>query len=313
VAGTHVVEEYVRQAANAYLLHNDDTNKKILELTQKQREEILGVDKAADRTGTFTTGIVALMLNGRTIALFFTGPRHAGENLTEVLKHRSPELPPPILMCDALNRNLPKEIMTILCNCIAHSRRKFVEVAAHFPEQVREVLLTLWEVYKTDGEARDQKLSPQERMELHRKESLPRMLKMRKYLRAQIAKGRVEPNSSLGQSIRYLLKHWRTLTNFLRVPGAPMDNNITERALKTAIRHRKNSLFYRNLNGAGVGDAFMAIIHTGELNGIDTLDYLVSLLRHLPQIAASPADWMPWTYRDTLERMAAQTSLERAA
>jgi transposase len=309
-----LIEEYVRQAANAYLLQHDDTYRKILELTQEQREAILGKDKAADRTGTFTTGIVALMMNGRMIALFFTGPRHAGENLTEVLKHRLPHLPAPILMCDALDRNLPRDIMTILCNCMSHSRRKFVEVAAHFPEQVREVLLKLWDVYKTDGEARDQNLSPQARMELHRKESLPRMLKLRKYLRAQIDTGRVEPNSSLGQAIRYLLKHWRALTNFLRVPGAPIDNNITERALKVAIRHRKNSLFYRTLNGAVVGDGFMSIIHTAELNGIDTLDYLVSLLRHLPQIAASPGDWMPWTYRDTLERMAAETRrLEPAA
>lgn len=308
-----LVEEYKRQAANAYLLHNDDTNRKILELTQEQREEILGVEKAAGRTGTFTTGIVALMFNGRMIALFFTGPRHAGENLTEVLKHRSPDLPPPILMCDALDRNLPKDIMTILCNCMSHSRRKFVEVAAHFPEQVREVLLTLWDVYKTDGEARDQKLSPQARMELHRKESLPRMLKLRKYLRGQLDSRRVEPNSSLGHAIRYLLNHWRALTNFLRVLGAPLDNNITERALKTAIRHRKNSLFYRNLNGAGVGDDFMSMIHSAELNGIDSLHYLVSLLCHLPQIAACPGDWMPWSYRDTLERLAAQTSLEPAA
>lgn len=240
------------------------------------------------------------------IALFFTGPRHAGENLTLVLKLRTPTLPDPTLICDALDRNLPKDILTILCNCIAHSRRKFVEVAAHFPEQVREVLLTLWDVYKTDGEARDQNLSPEARMELDRKESLPRMLELRKYLRAQLDTNRVEPNSSLGQADTCSNTGGRS-----RISSAWL---APERVLKMAIRHRKNSMFYRTLNGAGVGDDFMSIIHTAELNGIDTLDYLVSLLRHLPQIAASPTDWMPWTYRDTLERMAAETRpLEPAA
>jgi hypothetical protein len=45
------------------------------------------------------------------------------------------------------------------------------------------------------------------------------------------------------------------------VPGAPLDNNIAERALKKAILHRKNSLFYKNRNGAQMGDLFMSLIH----------------------------------------------------
>ena len=44
-------------------------------------------------------------------------------------------------------------------------------------------------------------------------------------------------------------------------------NNIVERALKKAILNRKNALFYKTLNGAGVGDLFMSLIHTCELNG----------------------------------------------
>jgi hypothetical protein len=98
-------------------------------------------------------------------------------------------------------------------------------------------------------------------------------------------------------------KNWEALTRFLQVEGSPLDNNITERALKRAIQHRKNSLFYKTLNGARVGDTFMTLIHTAELNGVNAFDYLVALLRHPAQIAASPAEWMPWTYRRTLERL----------
>ena len=55
----------------------------------------------------FTSGLVWIVQQ-RRIALYFTGCKHAGENLAEVLKLRSPDLPPIIQMCDALSRNVPK-------------------------------------------------------------------------------------------------------------------------------------------------------------------------------------------------------------
>ena len=92
---------------------------------------------------------------------------------------------------------------------------------------------------------------------------------------------------------------WTELTQFLRVPGAPIDNNICERALKKAILHRKNSLFFKTKNGARVGDIFLSLIHTAELNEADPFDYLTELLRHRDESQESPALWLPWSYRDT--------------
>ena len=89
---------------------------------------------------------------------------------------------------------------------------------------------------------------------------------------------------------------------FLRQAGAPLDNNIVERGLKRAILHRKNALFYRTLNGAQVGDLFMTLIHTAELCGATSLDYLTELQRHAAELANRPAEWMPWNYRDTVAR-----------
>ena len=93
------------------------------------------------------------------------------------------------------------------------------------------------------------------------------------------------------------------LTLFLRVAGAPLDNNVAERALKKAILHRKNSLFYKTLHGAEVGDLYMSLIHTGELNDVNSFDYLTELQRHSSDLRRAPADWMPWNYRETLARM----------
>jgi len=95
-----------------------------------------------------------------------------------------------------------------------------------------------------------------------------------------------------------MLNRWKELTLFLRQAGAPLDNNIAERALKKAILHRKNALFYKTENGARVGDLFMSLIYTCELCGAHPFDYLTELQRHAGEVSKNPQDWMPWNYRD---------------
>ena len=295
-------EELIRQAAQGDVVHNDDTPMRILDLeSEPRKEEGADDDAAEERTGVYTSGIVAVG-QGHRIALFFTGPKHAGENLETVLAQRAKELPAPIQMADMLSHNTAGEFTTILAGCMAHSRRRYVDVVENFPAECRYVLEMLGAVYKNDDLAKERQLSPEQRLEFHKAESEPVMKELEKWLREQIEEKKVEPNSSLGQAICFMRKYWTRLTLFLRVPGAPLDNNICERALKMAIRHRKNSLFYKTLNGAKVGDAFMSLIHTAELNGIDAFDYLVALQRHHKRVAANPGDWMPWNYKDTMER-----------
>jgi hypothetical protein len=134
------------------------------------------------------------------------------------------------------------------------------------------------------------------------------MEKLRAWSNAQFEERKVEPNSGLGQAISYLLKHWEKLALFLRVAGAPIDNNLVERALKKAILHRRNSLFYRTRNGARMGDLFMSLIHTCELNAVNPFDYLIELQRHAGELKQTPAQWMPWNYCDTLARLATPTA-----
>lgn len=107
----------------------------------------------------------------------------------------------------------------------------------------------------------------------------------------------VEPNSGLGGAIKYMLERWDSLTLFLRKAGAPLDNNICERALKKAILHRRNSLFYKTLHGGLVGDIYMSLIYTCELSGVNPLDYLVQLLSHPDEVKQCPDLWMPWNYQ----------------
>jgi transposase len=289
------LDELIRQAAQGTVVHNDDTGMRVLRLKRDPKDE---------RTGVFTSGIVSVG-EGWKITLYFTGGRHAGENIAEVLKQRSAELPSPIQMCDALSRNVPRlpaGVEILLANCLAHGRRQFVDVAENFPNECRYVLEMLGQVYGHDAEARERGLTPDERLRLHQERSQPVMEQLHIWLEAQLAERRTEPNSGLGQAITYLLRHWQPLTLFLRKAGAPLDNNIAERALKRAVLHRKNALFYRTLNGAEVGDLFMSLIHTCQLCGVNSFDYLVELQRHAQELATRPAEWMPWNYRETLAR-----------
>ncbi len=298
--------ELLRHAAQGEVVYNDDTSVPVLAL---RRERVDG------RTGVFTSGIVST-IDGRQIALYFTGGKHAGENLATVLAHRAATLPPPIQMCDALARNLPTfppAFETIVGYCLAHARRRFVNVTPAFPTECRYVLETLGAVYLVDAQARAQGLSPEARLQRHQADSAPRLAELHVWLATQLDEHRIEPNSGLGQAISYFLKHWDRLTLFLRVPGAPLDNNICERALKKAILHRKNALFFKTTTGALVGDIYMSLIHTADLAGANAFDYLTALQRHAAELTQAPAAWMPWNYRETLAQVDAAPSIASEA
>ena len=292
--------ELIRQAAQGEVLHNDDTRATILAFARGPTEGAPAPESPA-RTGTFTSGIVATG-EGREIACFFTGRQHAGENLADVLRHRAAALGPPIQMCDALARNVPATFQVILANCLAHARRLFVEIAPAFPDECRVVLETLRDVYRHDATAKAEGLTPAARLALHQAQSGPLMAELHAWLTAQVTERRVEPNSGLGKAIAYLRKHWEPLTRFLHVAGAPLDNNVCERALKKAILHRKAALFFKTERGAHVGDLFMSLIYTCQRTGADPFHYLTTLQTHAAALAAAPQDWLPWTYRDTLAR-----------
>jgi transposase len=293
-------DRLIWQAAQGEVLHNDDTGMRILRLAREPSDK---------RTGIFTSGIVSLWRNQK-IALFFTGRQHAGENLADLLTHRA-EQSSPIQMCDALSRNTPRStngVKILLANCIAHGRRQFVEIAASFPQECGYVLEALGMVYGNDALAREQSLDADSRLTFHQQYSGPLMEQLHGWLKEQLDEAKTEPNSGLGKAISYLLNHWQPLTLFLRQKGAPLDNNLCERALKKAILNRKNAMFYKTSNGAMVGDLFMSMIHTCELNGVNSFRYLTELQRQSSDVKRAPGDWMPWNYGETLARMKSQAA-----
>ena len=297
-----VFAELIRQAAQAPLLHNDDTPSRILSL-MAERAKIEAAGHTPKAKAINTTSILAILPEHK-VALFFTGHKHAGNNLADVLAHRVQELVPPIQMSDALACNFVGEFLTIIAKCLTHGRRKFVQVIEHFPEPCRYVIEVLAKIYANDAHCRDQKMSPEQRLLYHQAHSAQAMQELQLWMTDQLAQRRVEPNSGLGKALSYLLKHWSGLTLFLRKAGAPLDNNVCERALKRAILHRKNSMFYKTSYGAQVGDIYMSVIHTCELCRVNPFEYLQALQIHAKDVLTRAALWLPWNYREQLARVA---------
>ena len=294
-------EALLRHAAQGELMRVDDTTMTILErdgratgLPERPIQEGLKRD-GSDKKGTRTTGIVSSG-QGCQVVLYATGARQAGQNMDRLLSQRDAQRPAPIQMCDALASNLPKQFHVILANCLAHARRKFLEVVEPFPREVELVLYAFQYIYANEEEATRATLSPQQRLELHQLRSAFVMEGLFAWMHAQINNTMVEPNSQLGQAFSYMFKHREPLTLFLRVPNAPLDNNLAERILKRAILHRKNSLFYKTSAGAEVGDLLMSVISTCTMNGVNPLLYLTDVEKHAAEVAQNVESWLPWNY-----------------
>jgi transposase len=289
-----VFEQLKTLAAQGEVIYQDDTHVRILSLMAENRR-IHADNTPAERTGMHTTALVA-KYGVQTICLYFAGRAHAGENLEALLTQREDDRGKPLVMSDALAANAAEEAALIRCHCLAHGRRKFTELDEVFPDECAVVIEALQQVFDHEEAARVQQLNSTERFIFHQHYSGPIMEALKHWLEQQFAERAVEPNSSLGKAFQYLLTHWQTLTRFLEVPGAPLENNTAERALKLAIRQRKNSLFYATDSSASIASMLTSLIATCLQAGVNALEYLVALQEHRTAVFGDPAAWLPWNY-----------------
>lgn len=279
-----IYTELERQVARADLIFIDDTPYPVLEAGKKQP----------------LTGIVA-RLDRRWITLYLTGPEAAGKKLAEILKLRPPGLPPPLQMSDALAGNQQDLVQVIVLLCMVHCRRQFFEIKEFYPEICAPVLEAIRLVYQNEKTILDLCLDATDRLAYHQQHSQPLLERMKAWLQRQSDQRLIEPNSPLGKAVNYLKKHWDGLTGFCRHPGAPLDSNVVERALKMAISNRKNSYFFKTSHGANVGCLLMSIIRTANQAAVSPFAYLEALLRHRTELRKNPGLWLPWNYQAQLQ------------
>lgn len=247
----------------------------------------------AKRRGCHTTAVLGSHQN-HPITLFYSSPKHAGENVAHILSMRDESLPPIKTMSDALAANLSHDYKVILCKCLSHGLRKFSELENEFPDECQLVLKILGKVYAFEEQTKG--MEDDERLLYHQQHSLPLMNTLYTWLNQQRDEKRVEPNSHLGRSINYMLNHWHALTQFTRVSGVFIDNNHVERALKMPIRTRKMAMFHKTEHGAYVAALLMGLIQTAIDNRTNPLDYLTALQENKSRVFKEPELWLPWNY-----------------
>lgn len=287
-------------SADTPLMYYDDTPNTILSLMNGTQQ--------TKRKGVYTTAIVS-QKEEHLIYLYITSEQYAGENVGDLLKQRDPQAGELTTMSDASFNNKPKPIEDtllerwILCFCLVHGRRKFFELMSFFDDECHFVLKIIGKIYQHEKDCKIKGYPANDRLAYHQENSLPLMFSLRTWLSNKLLYHEIEPNSGLGESIRYMLKHWEGLTQFLRHPGAPIDNSLCERAIKVAIRHRRNSLFFKTRLGAKVGDCLMSIIQTAARCGANPFDYLNALQVHRQAMTSQPERWLPWNYQETLQAL----------
>jgi transposase len=213
-----VYEALKESAGSAELIYIDDTTAKILSEMGKRRE--VEESMSEERKGLFTTAMIARTESQKIVSLYFTGHDHAGENLSNILSKRPKELPKPMLMCDALSRNTPKDISVILGRCLAHARRKFFEIKDDHPDECEPIIELIAHIYAIDKWIKKEGMSATDRLMYHQMFSTTAVNTLHELLKKLSVNGDIEPATNLGKGINYSLKHWEGLTLFLRVVGA---------------------------------------------------------------------------------------------
>ena len=278
-----------KEAANGEVIHTDDTAVKILSCLKEDQEA------AAERRATNTSGMVIKTKDGHLIALYASGRRHAGENLDQLLDGRDEELGPPIQMADASAVNWKGKHQRIEAKCWAHARRKFIEIEENFTVACGVVLEAIGKVYGYETETVE--MSAVDRLRHHQSNSGPVIAELYRWIEEQFGQKLVEPNSSLGQAMRYLQRHRKELTKFLSLAKIPLDNNAAERALKPVVLMRKNSMFYKSEHGASISDLLMSLIESCRLNEVNAWHYLLTLVSRTAEVRENPSAFLPWSYR----------------
>ena len=290
-----------KEAAQGELICQDDTMVRILSLMKENlamlsaaRAQGLSAPKA--RTGMHTTALAG-QVGEHTAILYYASRHHAGENLQGLLDKREAGLGQPLVMSDALASNaVADEGQLIRCHCLAHGRRKFSDLEEVFPHECQVVLEVLRPVFEHEAQARQEQLRPSERLAYHQRLSGPLMEGLHPWLHQQIDDRLVEPTSSWGKAIASLQGHWATLTPFLHQEGAPLENNLAERALQLFIRQRNNSLFVATEHSAYIARVLTSLIATCLYAGGNAVEYLVALQEHRREVFADPTAWLPWAY-----------------
>ncbi|MDX1116240.1 IS66 family transposase, partial [Sinorhizobium medicae] len=193
-----------------------------------------------------------------------------------------------------------------LAFCLAHARRKFVDVVKLTgSSEALSILARIAEIYRIEAKIRGE--SADTRLRVRRREAAPIMSE----LKAQLTElsDEVSAKSALGKAVTYTLNHWNGLAAFLEDGRIEVDSNVVERSMKSVALTRKNSLFVGSARGGETFAVLASLINTAKLNGVDPEVWLADVLERIisGKVKANRMEsLLPWAWKAEREEIADQ-------
>jgi len=290
----------------AISLRIDDTGSMVISIMRQIKAETAALKLLGERTDDVRTGInatgVYLETPRGTVILFFTGLHHAGEILDLLLKHRQTTGPKLVKVTDGASKNFSPEHADKLIEgvCNAHAYLKFYDVKGKHPAEYAVAGEVYKQVFDNEDVSKARAMTPEQRLDFHKKHSLPLMEKLKAMCGALVTSRLAEPNSSLWAPVTFIINQWSRLTKFCTEPGVPLDSNLVEQILITPVRYLAGSFNYKTTNGAEVGDHHMSLIASARANDAEPVAYLDYCLRNHEDLKKRPEYYLPWVYQERI-------------
>lgn len=276
----------------------DDTGSIVWALKSLIKEQLSqpGVDPKSVRSGINASALLMDTPEG-LITLFFTGIHHAAEIFEKMLEKRNPEAEPLTKVTDHANKNyVADNDSTISGSCHTHIYLKFFPAKEAWPNEYAIVAEAYYNIYQNDKYAKDQNLSPQERLVYHQNNSTQWLNNIHKVCQDLLQSRKIDRSDIIWPAVSIVINQWELMNKFLEVPGIPLDTNDVERTLIQIVKYLAASFGYKTQNGADKGDMAMSLIATARNFDLEPVEYLRHCLENYKDLAENPDKYLPWNY-----------------
>jgi transposase len=228
------------------------------------------------------------------VALFRYAPHHTTEAARHILGPYGG-----IVLCDGAtiyDALFCEDQACRRAGCWSHARRHLVDARATDPARADQALAWIAELFAIDRETAT--LPSQARTEARALRSMPVLAKLQGWIAEQLPQ--LEHRSLMAKSLRYIQRQWERLTRFVTEGSIPLTNNAAERQLRRISLGRKNWLFCGSDVGAEDAMAWLSLLATCILRGIEPWSYLKWLLERLPGWDQRHLqDLSPWAFQQS--------------
>lgn len=175
--------------------------------------------------------------------------------------------------------------------CWVHSRRKFMEVIKAKGKYQKKktksgyaeyAINTIKQLYQIERKADKEELTIEQRLAVRQEQAKPIVDAFRKWLME--IESHIPPKGLLGKAITYTLNQWSQLTLYLDHGIVPLDNNLSENAIRPFVLGRKNWLYCDTVPGAEANARLYSLIETAKANKLNPTSYLNALFEKLPHV-----------------------------